>query len=51
MNDYLSPEQYATKFNLNVRTVREWLRTRALVGKRFGRLWRIRNDERPKEAA
>jgi hypothetical protein len=45
----LKPNEYANLKNLKPQTVRKWLRNRFLIGKKYGRVWRIRPDAMPKE--
>ena len=45
---YMSPEDYATKWKLHPESVRKWLRLNILAGRKFGRVWRVHVDARPK---
>jgi excisionase family DNA binding protein len=42
---YYSTEDIAEILGLKEKTVREWLRTGKLKGKKIGRLWRVKESE------
>jgi excisionase family DNA binding protein len=38
---FITPKQIARRVGVTVQTVTRWLRQRVLIGKQFGRLWRV----------
>lgn len=45
-NEYLTPEEVATKLQVHIDTIRRWLRTGELSGMKIGkRQWRIRKTD------
>jgi excisionase family DNA binding protein len=45
-NEYLTPEEVATKLQVHIDTIRRWLRTGELPGMKIGkRQWRIRKTD------
>ena len=45
LNGILTVRQVATKLVVCEETVARWLRSRKLKGYKFGRLWRIKEDD------
>lgn len=45
MERFLTTEQVATALQVHNNTVRRWLRTGELQGRKFGRIWRISEQE------
>jgi excisionase family DNA binding protein len=41
MGNYLTPEQIAEQLDVQPKTVRDWLRTGALIGIKIGKSWRV----------
>lgn len=41
----ISPEEAAKILGLHINTVRLWLRTGKIQGKKFGKVWRIKESE------
>lgn len=42
---YYSPEEVAARFNLKPPAIRKWIREGKLKAIKFGRLWRISEEE------
>lgn len=45
MDEYKTAEEVAQLAGVNVVTVWRWLRSGKIKGKKFGKSWRIHNDE------
>ena len=43
--EYLTIEEVARRLNVEIPTVRRWLRTRRMAGYQFGRQWRVRIED------
>ena len=40
-----TPEQVAEQFGLTPRTIKDWMRTGKLKGVKFGKSWRIKEND------
>lgn len=48
---YISTAQAAKLYGVTTRTIRAWLSTGQLKGRRLGKLWRVEVDDRQERAA
>ena len=48
---YISTAQAAKLYGVTTRTIRVWLSTGRLKGRRLGKLWRVEMDDRQERAA
>lgn len=45
MDQLLTPEQVAERLQVQAKTVRAWLNSKALKGVKLGRLWRVKEAD------